>query len=129
MESYVVRAYLIYLPVVLFLTFYVAHMLFKNSKIYMLDIFNGREEIANATNTLFKIGFYLLNMGFALFILEIYSKISTTQEVIEVLSQKVGGFSIYLGLVLFFNMYLFFRGKNVARQKRILQNTNSANQS
>lgn len=129
MESYVVRAYLIYLPIVLFLTFYVAHMLFKNSKIYMLDIFNGREEIANATNTLFKIGFYLLNMGFALFILEIYSKISTTQEVIEVLSQKVGGFSIYLGLVLFFNMYLFFRGKNVARQKRILQNTNSANQS
>ena len=128
MESYVVRAYLIYLPVVLFLTFYVAHMLFKNSKIYMLDIFNGREEIANATNTLFKIGFYLLNMGFALFILEIYSKISTTQEVIEVLSQKVGGFSIYLGLVLFFNMYLFFRGKNVARQKRILQNTNSATQ-
>lgn len=129
MESYVVRAYLVYLPIVIFLTFYVAHMLFKNSKIYMLDIFNGREEIANATNTLFKIGFYLLNMGFALFILEIYSKISTTQEVIEVLSQKVGGFSIYLGLVLFFNMYLFFRGKNVARQKRILQNNNSANQS
>ena len=128
MESYVVRAYLIYLPVVLFLTFYVAHMLFKNSKIYMLDIFNGREEIANATNTLFKIGFYLLNMGFALYILQIYSNISTTQEVIEVLSQKVGGFSIYLGLVLFFNMYLFFRGKNVARQKRIHQNTNSATQ-
>lgn len=117
MENLIVIAYLVYLPVILFLTFYVAKNLFKNSLVYMKDIFNGREEIAIATNTLFKIGFYLLNLGFALYILEIHYSVANTQEVIEVLSGKIGGFSIYLGVMLFLNMYLFFRGKRVAKQR------------
>jgi len=116
-----VIAYFIYLPVALLLTWYVAHSLFKNSIVFMKDIFNGREEIAVATNTLFRIGFYLLNIGFALYILKITQALMNTQQVIEVLSFKVGGFSIYLGIMLFLNLYLFFRGKRVARQKRLEQ--------
>jgi hypothetical protein len=118
MKDFIVVAYSIYLPIVIFLTFYVAKNLFKNSIVYMRDIFNGRQEIAMATNTLFKIGFYLLNIGFALFILQINELVNTAQSTIEVLSQKVGGFSIYLGVMLFINMYLFFRGKKVSREKR-----------
>jgi len=123
MKDFTVIAYLIYLPLVILLTFYVASNLFKNSIVYMKDIFNGRDEIAKATNTLFKIGFYLLNLGFALFILTITDLLSTTQSTIEVLSKKVGGFSIYLGGMLFFNMYLFFRGKRVAKEKRVATQT------
>ena len=119
MKDLTVVAYLIYLPVVVLLTFYVAHTLFKNSIVYMKDIFNGREEIAKATNSLFKIGFYLLNIGYALYILRIAYSLTTAQNTIEELSMKIGGFSIYLGVMLFFNMYLFFRGKNVSKTKRI----------
>jgi predicted PurR-regulated permease PerM len=116
--NFTVIAYLIYLPVALFLTYYVAHSLFKNSLVYMRDIFNGREDIAISTNTLFRIGFYLLNIGFALYILKINHFLDNTQHTIETLSYKVGGFSIYLGVMLFFNLYLFFRGKRVSKQKR-----------
>ena len=125
MKDLIVLAYTIYLPVVILLTFYVANNLFKNSIVYMKDIFNGREEIAKATNTLFKIGFYLMNLGFALFILRIANQLTNPQETIEALSMKVGGFSIYLGLMLFFNMYLFFRGKRVAKQKRTVAEVNT----
>ena len=119
MRDLIVIAYLIYLPLVVLLTFYVSNNLFKNSIVYMKDIFNGREEIAKATNTLFKIGFYLLNLGFALYILTIEDVVITTQSAIEVLSKKLGGFSIYLGIMLFINMYLFFRGKRVSKEKRL----------
>ncbi|WP_114788865.1 hypothetical protein U0035_04565 [Niabella yanshanensis] len=120
MENLIVTAYIVYLPIVILLTYYVAHQLFKNSIVYMKDIFNGREEIAKATNTLFKIGFYLMNLGFALYILKITAEKISTQGAIEILSMKVGGFSIYLGFMLFLNMYLFFRGKRVAREKRLV---------
>ena len=119
MKDLIVIAYLIYLPLVIMLTVYVSNSLFRNSIVYMKDIFNGREEIARATNTLFKIGFYLLNLGFALYILTINDVVSTTQSTIEVLSKKIGGFSIYLGLMLFINMYLFFKGKKVSKEKRM----------
>lgn len=127
MKDLIVLAYTIYLPIVILLTFYVANSLFKNSIVYMNDIFNGRAEIAKATNTLFKIGFYLMNLGFALFILRIADSLSNAQQTIEALSMKVGGFSIYLGAMLFFNMYLFFRGKRVAKQKRLVVESNPEN--
>jgi hypothetical protein len=113
--------YAIYLPIALFLTYYVSKTLFKNSKIYMLDIFRGREEIANATNKLFETGFYLLNLGFALMILEIYLYKDSYQELIEKLSYKIGGFSIYLGIMLFLNLFFFFRGKRKANETQVEQ--------
>ena len=110
-------AYLVYLPVVIILTWYVAHTLFKNSKIFMMDIFSGKIEIALSTNKLFETGFYLLNLGFALLIMEITYEISDSRTMLEVLSTKIGGFSIYLGISLFFNLYLFFRGRRISRER------------
>ncbi|WP_276382118.1 hypothetical protein [Flavobacterium sp. H4147] len=110
--------YSIYLPVALFLTYYVSKTLFKNGKIFMLDIFKGREDIAQATNKLFETGFYLLNIGFALMILELQLSRDSYQQLIENLSYKIGGFSIYLGIMLFFNLYFFFRGKRKAKESQ-----------
>ncbi len=113
----IIIGYAIYLPIALALTFYVSKTLFKNSMIFMLDIFKGREEIARSTNRLFETGFYLLNIGFALLILEMHLNTNTYQNLIETLSYKLGGFSIYLGIMLFFNLLLFFRGKNNSKKK------------
>ena len=119
--SKILIGYAIYLPVVLLLTYYVSKTLFRNSKVFMLDIFKGREEIANATNKLFETGFYLLNLGFALRILEMNLYKNTYQSLIEELSYKIGGFSIYLGVMLFLNLYFFFRGKRKANQNQVEQ--------
>jgi len=110
--------YFIYLTIALLLTFIVSRTLFKNGKIFMLDIFKGREEIANATNHLLETGFYLLNIGFALMILKLDIYKDTYQALVEALSYKIGGFSIYLGVMLFLNLYFFFRGKRKAKENR-----------
>ena len=114
----VVIAYSIYLPTVVFLTYYVAKTLFKNAQVFMLDIFRGREAIATSTNKLFRLGFYLLNLGFALLILKLsyYGSQFTMQDLIERLSAKIGGFSIYLGIMLLLNLYMFFRGKRKTKR-------------
>jgi predicted PurR-regulated permease PerM len=112
-------AYLIYLPIIVALTWYVAHTLFKNSKVFMLDIFRGKEDIALSTNKLFETGFYLLNIGFALLIMEITYEISSNRNLLEILSTKIGGFAIYLGIMLFFNLYLFFRGRRISKLKTV----------
>ncbi|MEH6657378.1 hypothetical protein [Leeuwenhoekiella marinoflava] len=116
--SKILVGYFIYLPITIALTLFVSNILFKNGSLFMIDIFKGKEEIALATNKLFKVGFYLLNIGFALLIMEIhdYGFDDTYQNLAEVLSSKIGGFTIYLGLMLFFNMFLFFRGRKKSRK-------------
>ena len=111
-------AYAIYLPVSIGLTTFVSQHLFKNSKIFMLDIFNQREEIAMATNKLFKIGFYLLNIGFALKIIKIQNVLDY-KALVEILSAIIGGFSIYLGVVMILFIFFFLNGRKASKKANL----------
>ena len=115
-QTYNFSAYMIYLPIVITLTVLVSQFLFKNSKTFMTDIFHQKEDIAMATNSLFKIGFYLLNLGFALCIIEFF-QIETVERLVVALSKKIGGFSIYLGVMMLLNLLLFLKGRKHAMNK------------
>ncbi|MBW7674926.1 hypothetical protein [Chryseobacterium chendengshani] len=119
-QTYNLSAYMIYLPIVITLTVLVSQFLFKNSKTFMIDIFHQKEDIAMATNSLFKIGFYLLNFGFALCIIEFF-QIETVERLVVALSKKIGGFSIYLGIMMLLNLLLFLKGRKHAIAKDKLQ--------
>ncbi|WP_267402433.1 MULTISPECIES: hypothetical protein [unclassified Chryseobacterium] len=120
--TYNFSAYMIYLPIVITLTVFVSQFLFKNSKTFMIDIFHQKEDIAMATNSLFKIGFYLLNIGFALCIIEFY-EIKTMESLVVDMSEKIGKFSIYLGIMMLLNLLLFLKGRKHAMNKdKIIEN-------
>ncbi|SMP21157.1 hypothetical protein [Chryseobacterium profundimaris] len=122
--TYNFSAYMIYLPIVIALTVFVSQFLFKNSKTFMIDIFHQKEDIAMATNSLFKIGFYLLNVGFALCIIEFY-RIETLESLVVNMSEKIGKFSIYLGIMMLLNLLLFLKGRKHAMNKnKITKNEN-----
>lgn len=122
--TYNLSAYMIYLPIVIALTVFVSQFLFKNSKTFMIDIFHQKEDIAMATNSLFKIGFYLLNVGFALCIIEFY-RIETVESLVVNMSEKIGKFSIYLGIMMLLNLLLFLKGRKHAMNKnKITKNEN-----
>ncbi|WP_294198929.1 hypothetical protein [uncultured Chryseobacterium sp.] len=124
--TYNFEAYMIYLPIVILLTVLVSQFLFKNSRTFMIDIFHQKEDIAMATNSLFKIGFYLLNIGFALCIVEFF-QIETVESLVVALSEKIGGFSIYLGIMMLLNLLLFLKGRKHAMSKnKIIKNENTA---
>ncbi len=112
-------AYIIYLPIAIGLTTFVSQHLFKNSKIFMLDIFSQKTDIAMATNKLFKIGFYLLNLGFALRIIKIYNLVGY-KDMVEVLSRKIGGFSIYLGIIMILFILFFLKGRKVTKDNNLI---------
>ncbi|MGC5745523.1 hypothetical protein [Chryseobacterium sp. NFX27] len=124
-ETYNFSAYMIYLPIVITLTVLVSQFLFKNSKTFMIDIFHQKEDIAMATNSLFKIGFYLLNIGFALCIIEFF-QIESVERLVVALSKKIGGFSIYLGLMMLLNLLLFLKGrKHAINKEKLIENENT----
>lgn len=114
-----VLSYLIYLPITIALTVWVGHMLFKNGKIFLIDIFSQNKELAASVNQLLLVGFYLINIGYAVFTLSTGGYIQDYKEMIEVLSKKVGVIILILGAMHFANLFIFYklRKRHVEEEK------------
>lgn len=104
-----VLSYLIYLPITIVLTIWVGHMLFKNGKIFLVDIFERNLELAQSVNQLLLVGFYLINIGYAVFTLSNTEMIDSYRVLIETLSKKVGVIILILGAMHFANIFIFYR--------------------
>ncbi len=107
--NYHVTSYLIYLPITILLTAWVGHKLFKNGKLFLLDIFEQNQALAESINQLLMVGFYLINIGYAVYTLAIAGTITDAREMIEMLSQKVDIIILILGGMHFGNIFIFYR--------------------
>jgi hypothetical protein len=99
--------YLMYLAISIALTIWVAQTLFRNGRVFLVDVFHGNESLADSVNHLLVVGFYLINFGYVSLALKLGYDLETMREGIEALSWKVGLVLVVLGLMHFFNLYLF----------------------
>ena len=107
MSQPIVVTYALYLAISIALTVWVARTLHKNGRIVLVDVFGGREGLADSVNHLLVVGFYLINLGYVSLALRIAGRVETVQASIEALSQKVGTVLVVLGAMHFFNLYVF----------------------
>ncbi|MDQ6910171.1 MAG: hypothetical protein M3Z84_05210, partial [Actinomycetota bacterium] len=116
-----VLTYLLYLLVALPLTLWVARALHRYGKVFLVDVFNGDEVLAHAVNQLLVIGFYLLNLGYVAVFMTSHAKVDSARRLLEVLSTKVGGVALVIGVVHFANVWAFnaFRRRAVLRARGV----------
>ena len=105
--NHTVTAYLIYLPVSVAMTIWVARTLHQNGRVFLVQAFHGREDMADSVNHLLVVGFYLINVGFIAAALRYGAKPHDLQEMIEFLSTKLGIVLLVLGAMHFFNIFNF----------------------
>jgi len=104
-----VVAYTVYLAVSIALTVWVARTLFKNGRVFLVDVFHGNEPLADSVNHLLVVGFYLINFGYVCLALELGYQLETARRAIEAMSWKVGMVLIVLGIMHFFNLFILSR--------------------
>jgi hypothetical protein len=106
-HGYVVGAYAWYLVLSIGLTVWVARTLSKNGRVFLIDSFVGNAELADSVNHLLVVGFYLINIGYVSLALKYGERPRDLPSAIETLSTKVGLVLIVLGVMHFFNLYIF----------------------
>ena len=97
-------AYLLYLLIAIGITIWVARTLSKNGEVFLVQCFGHNEILAQSTNHLLVVGFYLVNIGFITLTLSIGAEPTTLAEGMRFLSSKVGLAILVLGGMHFFNM-------------------------
>lgn len=114
--NYILLTYALYLPITIALTIYVARTLFQNGRVFLVDIFHRNELLADSVNRLLLVGFYLINIGYAVYTLKIFTEINSVQVVVEALSLKLGAIILILGGMHFFNLFVFFKLRKKASE-------------
>jgi len=112
-----ITTYAVYVVFSLFATIWVGHTLNRNGRVFLVDIFDGHEALADSINRLLLIGFYLVNIGFISLALRYGTKPTDVVEAIEFLSTKIGLAIVVLGFMHFFNMHMLVK----FRRSRLFQ--------
>ncbi len=110
-----VYIYIAYTIISIAMTVWVARTLHKNGRVFLLEAFKDREDMADSVNHLLVVGFYLINLGFILLYLRFGTKPETLVEGIEYIATKIGVVLLVLGAMHFFNIFNFDRMRKKGR--------------
>src|SRR5262245_32638670 len=116
-DDYVVWSYATYLVLSVCITVLVARTLHRNGRVFLVDAFGGHAALADSVNHLLVVGFYLINVGYVALALKGGYLPRDLRTSIEFVTNKVGWVLVVLGLMHFFNLFVFsrLRRKGVVR--------------
>jgi hypothetical protein len=126
--SYNVMAYLFYLLVTVYVIVVVGNALHKNGRPFLLNVFHQNISLADSVNNLLLTGYYLLNIGYCIIALRIWTEIGTFQQLTEILSFKIGTIVFLLGVMHLFNIGALIIAQKKYRNKKINIIINNQNQ-
>jgi carbon starvation protein CstA len=112
-----VLGYILYLLISVALTIWVARTLSRNGRIFLADVMQGNEKLADAVNHLLVVGFYLVNLGFVALYLKVADPIADARELFEALSVKLGTVLLVLGLLHLVNVFVL----NKIRRRGVME--------
>ncbi len=113
---FTVATYGIYLTISTLLTIWVARVLFKNGQIFLVDAFQGNNELAQSVNHLLVVGFYLINMGWVMATSQVTNDPQNWGQVLYFVTGQLGTVLLTLGFMHFFNLFVLSRIRKRTRK-------------
>ncbi|MDX1936168.1 MAG: hypothetical protein SFU21_03590 [Flavihumibacter sp.] len=101
-------AYILYLAVTWLITVHVGWGLYKNGRIYILNLLQGNEMLTDAINRILLTGYYLLNLGYATLMITQWQTIQNWQQLINSICGMVGSILLTLAAIHFVNMLVIY---------------------
>ena len=101
--------YIAYILISAALTIWVARTLSTRGRVFLVEFLRGNESLADSINHLLVVGFYLVNLGYAMLAMSYGQRPETIDAVLESLSFKIGLVLLVLGVTHFFNMSMIAR--------------------
>ena len=107
--DYTVWSDLIYLALSVAVTLLVGWTLHRNGRTFLVEIFQGRLDLADSVNHLLVVGFYLGTIGFVALALKYGVRPVDMPSAIETVATKVGVVLTVIGVLHFMSLFMFSR--------------------
>ena len=101
--SYNIISYLIYFTIITSIILKVGHMCYENGITYSKH-FNVDENICKTINKILLIGYYLINIGYAIITISSWEAVETKEKIFESVASHLGYIILPLALLHYFNL-------------------------
>lgn len=106
-DGWVIAIYVIYAATAVGLTAWLARTLSRNGAVFLHDVFADRPGLAEAMNKLLVTGFYMLNLGYAFYILRADRSLYAF-EAVQFLVNRLALLLVTLAIIHFINVSVFW---------------------
>jgi hypothetical protein len=117
-DGYTIGVYITYAGVAVGLTAWLARTLFRSGTAFLHDVFQDRPALADSLNRLLVVGFYMLNLGYGLYILRAGRGMDAF-EAVQFLVNRLAILLATLGLIHFVNVLVFWRIRTRREQRQL----------
>lgn len=107
-DGYGVLVYVAYAAVAIGLTWWLARTLSRAGDVFLREVFDDKPDLAAAVNRLLVTGFYMLNLGYALYLLRAEPQ-ATAFDAVTFLVNRLALLLVSLGVIHFVNVFVFWR--------------------
>jgi len=106
---HIAMLYGVYLAISLALMVWVGRRLERYGRVFLADAFQSDAELAGAVKRVLLFGFYLINAGFVTWVLSTSRGLENARAAMEIVSDKIGGVLLVLGITHFLVLHFFRR--------------------
>ncbi len=117
-ETTAIGFYLVYAVIAVGLVVWLARTLNRNGGVFLRDVFED-QDMAGAVNSLLVVGFYLLNLGYALLLYRLDPFYENNVAAFNDLVYRIGILVVSLGVIHLFNMMVFWRIRNYGNKAQV----------
>ena len=104
--NYNILTYCIYLPIIAVIMVKVGWMFYTHGEVYLMHLFQQNDSLVKPINNLLLIGYYLINLGYAVITLAYWETVVSIPQLLNTLSEHLGVIIIGLALLHYNNVFL-----------------------
>jgi len=104
--NYNLLTYSIYLPIIAIIMVKIGWMFYTHGEVFLLNIFEQNTALVKSVNNLLLIGYYLVNLGYAVITLSYWETVESVIQMCNTLGEHLGTIIIALALLHYNNVFL-----------------------
>ena len=117
-NNYNILSYLLYLPIIVFITVKVGKVLYNAGLVYVRALFPHDKDFCLTANLILLRCYYLVNIGYSVLIISVWPSITSPAELISTTANNLGMVIIILAGLHYFNMIAF----NLIKKYNLINN-------
>ena len=102
--NYNILAYCIFIPIIFYKIIKVGWLFYSHGEIFLLNLFQQKKSIVKNINNILLMGYYRINLGYAIITISYWEKINSFSETINSITYHLGIIIIGLALLHYNNI-------------------------